>query len=148
MTMGQMQFSYIDPIPPGIRSATVTLNPALARMVQPKYFPIQKVSIAESGEVWVYQLSSNVELELIIDLMDIPTTTQSTPAPHDGYVQLRNFLQSSVNWSQFPFTLTDPQGEIFTVRYITGFDTLTEAGGRAQKLDRWSGTLTLRQAIM
>jgi hypothetical protein len=145
--MSQMIFSYADPIPPHARSGTVTLNPALAKMVQPRYSPIQKVSIAESGEVWVYQLSSNIELELLIDLMDIPTTSRATPVPHDGYVQLRTFLQSSVNWSQFPFLFTDPDGDSFTVRYMTGFETLVEAAGRAQKVDSWSGTLTLRRVI-
>lgn len=145
--MPQITLSYTDPIPPHIRSGLVTLNPALAKMVQPRYSPIQKVSIAESGEVWVYQLSSNVELELLVELQDIPTTTRAFPEPHDGYVQLLAFLQSSVNWSQFPFVVTDPDGDSFSVRYMAGFDSLVEAGGRAQKTDRWTGTLTLRRVV-
>ena len=145
--MPQITLSYVDPIPPYSRSRLVTLNPALAKMTQPRLSPIQKVSIAESGEVWVYQLSSNVELELTLELLDLPTTTRATPVPHDGVTQLAAFLASSVNWSQFPFQVTDPDGDSFTVRYMTGFETMVEAAGRAQKVDSWSGTLILRRVI-
>ena len=145
--MPQITLYYVDPVPPHTRSGLVTLNPALAKMTQPRLSPIQKVSIAESGEVWVYQLSSSVELELTLELMDIPTTTRAFPEPHDGVTQLAAFLQSSINWSQFPFVITDPDGDSFTVRYMTGFETMVEAAGRAQKVDSWSGTLILRRVI-
>ena len=146
--MGQLILSYIDPSPTQELTATVSFNPALARLVEPRYFPIQRVSIAESGQIWTFQLSSNIELELVIDLMDIPTSALTVPVTTDGYTKLYAFLVSSVNWSQRAFTLTDPDGDSFSVRYMAGFDTLREAGGRTEKANRWSGNLTLRRVIL
>lgn len=145
--MGQLILSYIDPSPTQELTGTVSFNPGLARLVEPRYFPIQKVSIAESGQTWIFQLSSNVELELIVDLMDIPTEALTSPVETDGYTKLYTFLTTNVNWSQRAFTLTDPDGDSFSVRYIAGFDSLREAGGRTEKANRWSGSLTLRRVV-
>lgn len=145
--MGQLILSYIDPSPTQELTGTVSFTPGLARLVEPRYFPIQRVSIAESGQTWIFQLSSNVELELIIDLMDIPTEALTSPVETDGYTKLYTFLTTNVNWSQRAFTLTDPDGDSFSVRYIAGFDSLREAGGRTEKANRWSGSLTLRRVV-
>ena len=145
--MGQLILSYIDPSPTQELTGTVSFTPGLARLVEPRYFPIQRVSIAESGQTWIFQLSSNVELELIVDLMDIPTEALTSPVETDGYTKLYTFLTTNVNWSQRAFTLTDPDGDSFSVRYIAGFDSLREAGGRTEKANRWSGSLTLRRVV-
>lgn len=146
--MGQLIFSYIDTATTGELTGSVSFNPALVRLVEPRFSPIQRVSLAESGQVWVFQLSSNVELEMIVDFQDIPTSALSTPVATDGYAALQQFLMTTVNWSQRAFTLTDPDGDAFTVRYIAGFDTLKEAGGRTERADRWTGTLTFRRVIL
>ena len=145
--MGQITWSHTDSSPTGELTGSLSFNPALMRMVEPRYFPIQRVSIAESGQVWVFQLSSTIELELLVDVMDIPTSAQTTPVATDGQAEIYTFLATKVNWSQRAFTFTDPDGESFTVRYIGGFETLREAGGRGERADRWNGQLVLRRVV-
>ena len=147
--MPTFTWSYLDPSPSGLLTTTLVFDPAQSlRLIEPRYSPIQRVSIAESGQVWVFQLSSNIELELILDVLDMPTSrTKPIVQSTDGYLEMYEFLSRVVNWSQRNWTLTDPDGDSFLVKNIRGCETLKEASGRGQRADFWTGSLTLRRVI-
>lgn len=146
-TVGPIIFTYstTDFIPV---VTTLTLNPVYCQIVQPRYMPIQKINIAESGHLWVYELSSAVELELTMDITDLPTSNQTAPLSAGGYNNLYSFLASTVVWSKNAFTMRTADGDDFVVRYLRGFDSLREASGRTQRADFWTGALTFWRAAL
>lgn len=143
--MGDVTFSILSGYDNTITS--IAFSPALVQVTQPRFAPLQRLHLAESGQVWVYQLSSNVELELPIDFLDIPTADETTPAVTAGYDTLYNWLASTTQWSRLPWTLTDADGDSYAVRYMGGIESFREAIGRSQKMDRWTGTILVRRVI-
>jgi hypothetical protein len=121
----------------------LTFLPGLVQITQPQFRPIQRTNIAESGQLWVYELSSTIELELPVEFLDLPTGNSSGNMVCSGYNSLYAFLANTVRWSKNPFVLTDVNTNSYIVRYLRGFESLREATGRAQVADRWSGTITL-----
>lgn len=122
---------------------SIAFNPTLVSILQPRFMPIQKVNIAESGHPWVYELSTNVELELPVEFLDLPTNDITSPITTAGYNTLFTFLSSTTRWSRDAFVVTTVNNDSYTVRYIRGFESFREASGRTQRGDRWTGVLTL-----
>ena len=128
-------------------TATLNFNPALVRMVQRELSPIQRVHVADSGQIWVYELSSNVELVLPVEFEDIPGAQVTTPMATHGYDDLVSFIQNTIYWSREAFTVYDADSNAYLVQYMGGLETFREAGGRSQRAGRWTGTIQLRRVI-
>ena len=124
-------------------TTTLTFNPTLASIVQPRFAPTQRVNIAENGHPWIYQISNTVNLELPLEFLDLPTDDITSPIQTAGYNTLHTFLETVTGWSRDPFVLTTVNEQDYIVRYLRGFETMREGVGRAQRGDRWSGTLIL-----
>lgn len=127
--------------------ASITFNPALVRIVQRQYFPLQRTHVAESGQVWVYAISTNVELVLPMEFEDIPTAAVSTGVVTHGYDDLVSFVTFTLGFSRETFVVNDADGNNYVVRYMSGLETFREAEGRSQRAGRWTGTLQLRKVI-
>src|SRR5262252_3527625 len=82
-----------------VPSVTVQINPALVRLVQPQFAPIQRINVADNGKVHVFQLSSNEELHLPIEIHNLHFD-DFTPAGAglNGFNTLRNFIRSTLNY--------------------------------------------------
>lgn len=125
-------------------SLQISFNPALARMVRPQRTPQQRLLVAESTHSYVYQIAQLEELLLNIDFEDIPEEDTVSPST-SGYNSLQTFLIDVLNWSEKQFTFTDPDGDVYFVRYWGGFESIQEASGRSAKKGRWSGQVVLRE---
>ena len=118
-----------------------------AIMTWPRHNPIQLMLIAESGHSYVYQRSSNQELVLTIEFLDVPERAQTVPFVTDGYNELHVFLRDVVNWSAQAFVVTDPDGDETQVRYLEGFETFREGAGRTPRAHFWTGALLFRKIL-
>lgn len=129
-------------------TASISFNPALAKIVQRQYFPIQRVHVAESGQLWVYEVSSNIPLILPLEFEDIPTDTRTDGVVTHGYDDLVSFLTHTLVFSRENFNINDADGNVYYVKYITGLETFREGEGRSQRAGHWTGTLTLRRVVL
>lgn len=129
-------------------TASITFNQALARIVQRSYYPTQRVHVAEAGHLWVYEVSSNVELVLPMEFLDIPTDASLTGVITHGYDDLVSFITRTLVFSRENFSVTDGDGNSYFVKYMSGLETFREGEGRAQRAGRWTGTLTLRKVLI
>ena len=129
-------------------TASITFNPALAKIVQRSYYPTQRVHVAEAGHLWVYEVSSNVELVLPMEFQDIPTDASDTGVITHGYDDLVSFITTTLVFSRENFSVTDADGHSYFVKYMSGLETFREAEGRSQRAGHWTGTLTLRKVLI
>ena len=131
-----------------LASATLSFSPALVQMTRPVRSPNQIRHVALGSQSFIYERASATDEELIVEIEDIPTLSQTDAnASTAGKDDLSSFIVSSLNWSQRTFTFTDPDGEVFSVFYWGGLDSMEEAAGRSNKRDRWTGTLRLRTLV-
>ena len=129
-------------------SVTLSYNPALAKIVQRSYYPTQRVHVAEAGHLWVYEVSTNIELVLPLEFQDIPTDASSAGVVTHGYDDLVSFVTETLVFSRENFSVTDADGNAYFVKYMSGIETCREAEGRAPRAGHWTGTLTLRKVLI
>lgn len=136
---------------PGDASVSVSFSPALCRMTQPQYAPAQHVNIAANYSIHVFQLATSEQLILPIQFLDLPwaDTGDDPREPTDGFISLLSFVRWTLNYHASTFSVTTPDGQIEAVcRYMGGIESFTEAEGRSQRAQRWTGNLLIWRVII
>ena len=138
-------FQFIDPTTsPYVVTSSVSFSNAKAVIYQPMFAPIQRVNLSESGQTFIFQLSTNEELTFDVQFQELPYD-DSPVEQSQGFATLRDFVRFNLNYSQFGVIVTAPDGFIETCRYIKGLESFQEAKGQSQKRQRWAGTMTFRR---
>ena len=147
---GYLILTYPDPLGGG-NNLSVSFHPGLARFVQPRYSPHQKVNIAVDGAIHVFQVATTEMFEMPLIFQDLPffDTPTDPREPTEGLQTLFSFVRTTLNYHQYTCTLTTPDGQIETVRYMGGIDSFEEASqnNRAARAQRYYGTLTFWRVI-
>lgn len=145
---GYCVLSFQDP--QGLNNVSVSFIPTLARMVAPQFAAIQKVNISLNGTVHIFQYSTAEQLAWPLEFTDLPYdigTAQYIPHSTDCFVDLLSFIRTTVNYSESPFTVLTPDGQIENVRYLRGLDQFREAAGQTNRAQFWTGQLFVRRVI-
>lgn len=151
-SVGNPGYLILQFLESGGHAISVSFSPALARFVQPRYSPHQKVNIAVNGSVHIFQVAPSEQFELPIIFQDLPffDVGDGEPgAPTEGYQTLLSFVRTTLNYHENTCLMTTPDGQIETVRYMGGADSFEEASqnNRAPKAQRYYGTLTFWRVI-
>ena len=123
----------------GAPTTTITLNPTLARVEPFEVTPIQRYQVAESGKEYIFELSANREQLLTLTLEHLH---EAADGSNSGVTALRSFFESTTNYAQNLFDLTDADSVTTTVRYWRGIETLRET-----LAGRFDGQLLLRKTL-
>jgi hypothetical protein len=123
----------------GPYTATVELNPALVVVQHEQIAPIQRVAEVESGELWVFELSSTRRQALEVQVTDLH---EADSGGLSGYTSLKAFIQTTLNYSASTLDLTHTDGDLWTVRYLSGLQTFREG-----LYQRWTGQLTFLKVV-
>lgn len=144
---GYMTFSYI-PTSAGDSSVSVSFSPAFVRMTNPQYSPFQHVNVAVNGAVHIFQLATTEQLAMPLQFTDLPWDVTAAPDDSgDGFLALQNFVRYTLNYHEKTFLMTTPDGQIETCRYMNGLDSFQEATGNTNKVQFWTGALTVWRVI-
>ena len=138
---GPLILTWTDPAPPN-GSVSVSFSPAKAHIVKPEFAPVQRINISDDGHVHIFQLSTNETLRWDIDFEELPWADDPTGQKTEGWRTLRQFIRTTLNYSQYSVTITSPDGDIESMIYVGGLDTFQEAQGRGTRREFWNGTLT------
>ncbi len=129
----------------------IAFNPAYAKITVNAFAPIQHVNRALNGSLWVFSLSVNEPLTWNLAFQDIPSFDALTDAREQtqGYLSLLSFIRYTLEYHVSTAVIESPDGFIETMRLIGGIESLEEAGQqtRAQRAQRWGGTVTFTRAF-
>ena len=128
--------------PASAPTVSVSFSPALARIVHPQFAPVQRVHAADSGRLHVWQPSVNESLRWDAEFTDLPLDDDAVRQTQ-GYQSLRDFVRTTVSYSQQLVLVTSPDGDQETMRYLGGLETFVEASGESRRHLRWTGVLQL-----
>jgi hypothetical protein len=144
---GYCVFSWHDSTG-AVGNIALSFNPTLCKIVQFGFHPLQHVNTAVGGQTYVFQLSTNEILNINVIFESLPwQDSDANPEPTAGFESLLSFIRTTINYHQEVFTVLFPDGQVETVRYIGGIDAFQEAGGRAQRAQRWDGTINVTRNI-
>lgn len=141
---GPLIFTFTDPLPPNTVTS-VSFSPAKAHILQPQFAPVQRINMSDDGHTHIFQLSTNEELRWDIEFEELPWADDPTVQKTEGWRTLRQFIRSTLNYSQYTVTITSPDGDIEDMLYIGGLDTFVEAQGRGERREFWNGRLAFRR---
>ena len=132
-----------------VREETVTtlaFSPALAQIVHPQWAAFQRVNAADNQKLFVFSISPNEQLDWALEFIDLPWDDDALRQTQ-GYQALRNFVRTTLNYSEQLFVVQSPDGDVEVVRYLRGLETFVEAGGQSKRHLRWQGTLIVRRYL-
>jgi hypothetical protein len=134
-------------------SVSVSFTAAYARVTQFEYAPTQRINLAVSGRLHVFQLTSNESLVLPTIWHDMPFFDGTTD-PRGNYTQglqsLLSFIRYTLNYYANSCTIMCPDGQIEHVQYWGGLEGFQEAGdgqSMSPRAQRWSGTLNFHRCL-
>lgn len=144
---GYCVFSWYDSTG-GVPNVACSFNPTLCKIVQFAFHPLQHVNTAVGGQTYVFQLSTNEILNINVIFESLPwSDSDVNPEPTAGFESLLSFIRTTINYHEKTFTVLFPDGQVEEVRYMGGLDAFQEAAGRAQRAQRWDGTINLTRNI-
>lgn len=129
-------------------TVSVSFSPVFAHSLQYQLSPIQKVNVAVTGGLHIFQLGTQEIFNLPIEFTNLPWD-DNDPAPNagQGFASLMSYIRYVLNYHQYTCLLTTPDGIQEQVRYLGGLDAFREASGQAQKHNRWDGTVLFTRVI-
>src|ERR1043166_2960796 len=128
---------------------SVSFIPTLAKMVNPKPGPLQRVNLAVGGQIHVFQFSPNESLQWDLVFTDIPYYDNDPRIPRSqGFQSLQRFIRYTLNYHTNVCTVTTPDGFIETMQYIGGLESFQEALGHTEKVTYWTGQLSFLRVIL
>lgn len=100
----------------------------------------QRKHVSTDGTARVYEVSTTDGREIVVGIRGLPTSDEThSGTTYSGRDSLRTFLTSTANWAETVLTLTDTDGDSYSVRYWDDEFALNEP-----KRDVWRGQLTFR----
>jgi len=128
----------------GAPTTTITLQPSLVVIQWARISPIQHRQVAISGKEFIYQVHTNREQIIELSFEDLP---QVDAGGFSGLLTYQSFHESTINYSEKTFDLTDADGDTTTVRYWEGIETLREAEGASRLSETWRGRILYRKTL-
>ena len=128
-------------------SHSVSFTPAYVRVPQFEFAPFQRINLAVSGKLHVFQYSTNENLIIPTIWHDLPYFDQLDDprlAVTQGLQSLLSFIRYTLNYYANSATLLCPDGQTISVNYFGGAQDFLEASdgqNMSPRAQRWSGTL-------
>ena len=135
----------------GGNNIELQFNPTYARITNFQYAPFQHVNMSAEGRIHTFQYSENEALTWNIFFQDLPSfSLRNDPREQsDGVIALLDFIRYTLGYHASTTIVTSPDGYIETMRYMDGVASFIEYEGsnRAQRAQRWAGTLTMARVL-
>lgn len=120
-------------------ATTRTFRPGNFQAALVEDHPRQRKLVSSDGTVRILEVSTTDDRFIRVTIEQLPLADDGS---FHGYTSLRTFLLTTLNWAQTTATLTDADGDSWTVRY---WDTLFAL--REVKKDVFSGVLLFRVEV-